>query len=201
MKASFTVDAYPGRPFEGKVRQVRNSPTTTNGVVTYDAVIDVDNDKHLLRPGMTANITFVLDQVNDVIKIPNAALRFKPSREQMIALWEKFGGGHHGSGHHGGGGSGGSSAGSGGGGGMGGDMGMGMSMGSGNGPNRFGDKRPLFKLVDGKPKMVLVKTGLSDGSSTQMVEGDLEPGDQLITEINNLVVGPSSSTSRRLGPF
>jgi HlyD family secretion protein len=202
MKATFTVDAFPGKPFEGKVRQVRNSPTTTNGVVTYDAVIDVDNDKHLLRPGMTANITFELDKVSDVVKIPNAALRFKPTREQMMALWEKFGGGHHGSGHHGGGngGSGAGSGGSGGGaGGMGGEWAMGS--GSGNGPNRFGDKKPIWKLVDGRPKMVLIKPGLSDGSSTQMLEGDIEAGDQLVTEVNGLVVGPSSSTSRRLGPF
>ena len=50
----------------------------------------------------------------------------------------------------------------------------------------FGDKKPVCKLVDGKPKMVLVKPGLTDGSSTQMLEGDLEPGDQLITEIQGL---------------
>ena len=86
MKATFTVDAFPGKTFEGIVRQVRNSPTTTQGVVTYDAVIDVDNADHALRPGMTANVTFVLEQVADAIKIPNAALRFKPTRDQMLAL-------------------------------------------------------------------------------------------------------------------
>src|SRR6185503_3398124 len=69
MKAQFTVDAFPGKTFEGVVRQVRNSPTTTQGVVTYDAVIDVDNSDHALRPGMTANVTFVLAQVADAIKI------------------------------------------------------------------------------------------------------------------------------------
>jgi len=68
MKATFTVDAHPGTTFEGTVRQVRNSPTTTSGVVTYDAVIDVDNHEHLLRPGMTANVTFVLQKVDDVIE-------------------------------------------------------------------------------------------------------------------------------------
>src|SRR5438552_701529 len=102
MKATFTVDAHPNVPFEGTVRQVRNSPTTTSGVVTYDAVIDVDNHEHLLRPGMTANVTFVLDKVDNVIKIPNAALRFKPSRDQMTALNDKFGLGR-GSGMRGGG--------------------------------------------------------------------------------------------------
>ncbi|HSK05684.1 MAG TPA: efflux RND transporter periplasmic adaptor subunit, partial [Kofleriaceae bacterium] len=83
MKATFTVDAFPGKAFEGVVRQVRNAPTTTSGVVTYDAVIDVDNPDKSLRPGMTANVTFVLAQVADAVKIPNAALRFKPTREQM----------------------------------------------------------------------------------------------------------------------
>jgi hypothetical protein len=81
-----------------------------------------------------------------------------------------------------------------------------MGSGSGNGPNRFGDKKPVWKLVDGRPKMVLIKPGLTDGSSTQLVvDGNdpppLEPGDQLVTEVNGLVIGPSTSTSRRLGPF
>src|SRR6185503_13329895 len=93
MKATFTVDAFAGKTFDGKVRQVRNAPTTTSGVVTYDAVIDVDNPDKTLRPGMTANVTFVLAQVADAVKIPNAALRFKPTREQMQALREQFGGG------------------------------------------------------------------------------------------------------------
>jgi HlyD family secretion protein len=91
MKATFTVDAFPGKVFEGVVRQVRNAPTTTSGVVTYDAVIDVDNIEKTLRPGMTANVTFVLAQVADAIKIPNSALRFKPTREQMVALREQLG--------------------------------------------------------------------------------------------------------------
>ena len=195
MKATFTVDAYPGKNFEGVVRQVRNSPTTTSGVVTYDAVIDVDNHDKLLRPGMTANVTFVLQKVDDVVKIPNAALRFKPSRDQIAALMAKYGGGrgsgHRGSGHRGSGGSGGS-----GGGGEGpGGPGMGGPMGMGGG-KRDPDRKMLFKLVDGKPKMVFVKLGLTDGSSTQLVEGDVESGDQLITEIQGL-----PAQQRKMGAF
>ena len=197
MKATFTVDAFPGKTFEGQVRQVRNSPTTTQGVVTYDAVIDVNNQDHALRPGMTANVTFVLDQVNDAIKIPNAALRFKPTRDQMMALAEKFGmkrGGGSGSGHR----HRGSGAGSG-------DTAGGPAMprpdaasgASGATGMKFGDKKPVWKLVDGKPKMVLIKPGLTDGSSTQMVEGDLQPGDQLITEIQGLKTSPN----RKIGAF
>jgi len=196
MKATFTVDAYPGKNFEGTVRQVRNSPTTTSGVVTYDAVIDVDNHDKLLRPGMTANVTFVLQKVDDVVKIPNAALRFKPTRDQIAALMEKFGGGrgsgHRGSGHRG---SGEGSGGSGAGGpmGMGGPPGMG---GPGGGMKRDPDRKMLFKLVDGKPKMVFVKLGLTDGSSTQLLEGDVEAGDQLITEIQGL-----PAQQRKIGAF
>ncbi len=202
MKATFSVDAYPGRTFDGVVRQVRNSPTTVSGVVTYDAVIDVDNEKHELRPGMTANITFVLDQVADTIKIPNAALRFKPTRDQMLAIRERFGGGKGGSGsghhHHDGSGSGsGSVAGDGSGAGIKIDGSTGAS--GGGMKMNFGDKKPVWKLVDGKPKMVLIKPGLTDGTSTQLVEGELQPGDQLITEILGLPTAPANQ--RKVGAF
>jgi HlyD family secretion protein len=205
MKATFTVDAFPGRQFEGVVRQVRNAPTTTQGVVTYDAVIDVDNSDGALRPGMTANVTFVLAQVADAVKIPNSALRFKPSREQLQAVYAEFGGrgGRGGRGSDGSGGrwrgsDGAGRAGSGSPGGTAGGPGGPGGMGGEGSPKRdFGDKKPVFKLVNGRPKMVLIKPGLTDGSSTQMLEGDLEPGDQLITEIIGAPTGPT----RKLGAF
>jgi HlyD family secretion protein len=75
---SFTVDAFPERKFTGKVRQIRNSPTTVQNVVTYDTVIDVSNPDLKLRPGMTANASIVTAQRTSVLRIPNAALRFKP---------------------------------------------------------------------------------------------------------------------------
>jgi HlyD family secretion protein len=205
MKATFTVDAFPGKTFDGLVRQVRNAPTTNQGVVTYDAVIDVDNKELKLRPGMTANVTFVLQQVENAIKIPNAALRFKPSRDQMMAIFQKFGGGprgrRNGSGGPGGGpGERGERAGSGGAGGSG-DSGMprmdAMTGASGGGMRGTGDRKPVWKLVDGKPRIAFVKTGLTDGSSTQMLEGDLQPGDQLITEIQGLPM----TTRGKMGAF
>ena len=203
MAATFTVDAFPGRQFKGVVRQVRNSPTTTQGVVTYDAVIDVDNSDHALRPGMTANVTFVLAQVADAIKVPNSALRFKPSREQLMAVFAEFGG-RRGSGGGSGGGSGrrrGSDGAGGGPGEAGGGGGGGGGSGGGGGMGMFGrdlgDKKRLWKLVDGKPRPVLIKPGLTDGSSTQMVEGDLQPGDQLVTEIIGAPTGPT----RKVGAF
>jgi HlyD family secretion protein len=75
---AFTVDAFPDRKFSGKVRQIRNSPTTVQNVVTYDTVIDVSNPDLKLRPGMTANASIITAQRSGVLKIPNAALRFRP---------------------------------------------------------------------------------------------------------------------------
>jgi HlyD family secretion protein len=86
MTASFTVDAYPNEHFTGRVRQIRNAPQTVQNVVTYDAVIDVDNAELKLRPGMTANVTFVYAERDKVIRVPNAALRFRPSPELLAKL-------------------------------------------------------------------------------------------------------------------
>jgi HlyD family secretion protein len=77
-QVDFTVDAYPTRTFHGVVAQVRNSPTTVENVVTYDAVVSVNNYDQKLKPGMTANIAVVIAQRTNVLKIPNAALRFRP---------------------------------------------------------------------------------------------------------------------------
>ncbi len=199
MKATFTVDAFPGKTFNGVVRQVRNAPTTTQGVVTYDAVIDVNNADLALRPGMTANVTFVLDQVENVVKIPNSALRFKLSREQITQIREKFGGSGRGSGsgRRGAGGSGEWSGGSGASGGGAPEMAGGSGAGGGGRGGRDPNRKQLWKLVDGKPKMVFVKTGLTDGSTTQLLEGELAPGDQLITEIQGL----PAQVRRKTGAF
>lgn len=75
----FTVDAYPDIIFKGKVFQVRNAPITIQNVVTYDVVVKVDNPELKLKPGMTANVSIIIDTKKDVLKIPNAALRFRPS--------------------------------------------------------------------------------------------------------------------------
>ncbi len=77
-RATFSVDAYPGRAFPAKVRQVRNSPQSVENVVTYDVVLDVDNEEQLLKPGMTANVSVVTAEASDVLKVPTAALRFQP---------------------------------------------------------------------------------------------------------------------------
>ena len=79
LATTFTVDAYPGRIFEGTVVQVRNSPIVTQNVVTYNVVVRVDNRDLALKPGMTANVSIRVRKLADVLKIPNAALRFRPS--------------------------------------------------------------------------------------------------------------------------
>lgn len=76
--ATFDVDAYPARTFEAEVRSVRNAPTTVQGVVTYEVVLGVDNEEGLLRPGMTASAEITTDRARDVLRVPNAALRFTP---------------------------------------------------------------------------------------------------------------------------
>jgi HlyD family secretion protein len=77
-QATFTVDAFPQQPFIGRIRQIRNAPINVQNVVTYDAVIDVENPELKLRPGMTANVTVVYAQTSDALRVPNAALRFRP---------------------------------------------------------------------------------------------------------------------------
>jgi HlyD family secretion protein len=83
MSASFVVDAYPDQRFGGVIHQIRDSPQTLQNVVTYDAVIDVDNPEHRLRPGMTANVTFVYAERKGVLHVPSAALRFRPPEDLL----------------------------------------------------------------------------------------------------------------------
>jgi len=77
-RAIFRVDAYPDRMFESKVKEVRSTPKTSNGVVTYQTVLSVDNSERLLQPGMTATAEITVTQVRDATLVPNAALRFTP---------------------------------------------------------------------------------------------------------------------------
>jgi len=80
--ARFTVDAFPGKDFDGKIQQLRLNPVSTQNVVTYNVVIDVNNPEQKLKPGMTANLTITIDERNDVLKVSNAALRFTPQDTQ-----------------------------------------------------------------------------------------------------------------------
>lgn len=193
MKATFTVDAFQGKTFEGSIRQVRNDPTTTSGVVTYDAVVDVENADLELRPGMTANVTFTLESVAEAVRISNSALRFKVSPDQIASM---MGGRPPAIGSDG--------------------MKLAMSAPPSGGnmpppppdaPMMMGgtskkapvtDRKLVWKLVAGQPQPISVKVGLSDGSLTQLVDGDLKAGDLLITEATGL---PSSGMPRKIGVF
>ncbi|MBM4202321.1 MAG: efflux RND transporter periplasmic adaptor subunit, partial [Gammaproteobacteria bacterium] len=77
--ATFTVDAYPERVFKGVVRQIRMNPSVQQNVVTYDVVVTVDNTERLLLPGMTAVVTIRIAERQQVLRLPLAALRFRPS--------------------------------------------------------------------------------------------------------------------------
>ncbi|MBI2678459.1 MAG: efflux RND transporter periplasmic adaptor subunit [Candidatus Koribacter versatilis] len=92
-RVSFKVDAFPNQTFYGQVLQVRMNPTTVQNVVTYDTVVNFDNPDMKLFPGMTAYVTIPVAQANDVIKVPNGALRYKPDlpADQVRALYKKYG--------------------------------------------------------------------------------------------------------------
>jgi len=161
--ASFTVDAYPSEVFKGVIRQIRNSPQTVQNVVTYDAVIDVANPDLKLRPGMTANVTFVYAEKDDVLKIPNAALRFRPP-PGLLAEGARVPGGN-----------------------VAGAVRPEAAKGQGRGPETP-DRRTVWILRDGKPWPVRIRTGISDGSATEVLEGELQPGGEVVTDS----VGPPS---------
>ena len=82
----FTVDAYPDRTFHGTVKQIRIAPIVVQNVVTYDVVITVDNTDLKLMPGMTANVSIVVASKEGVLKVPNTALRFKPTEKDGVSL-------------------------------------------------------------------------------------------------------------------
>ena len=78
MEATFTVDAYPSERFRGRINMIRNAAQVVQNVVTYDAVIEVANPELKLKPGMTATVSVIADRRADVLRVPNAALRFRP---------------------------------------------------------------------------------------------------------------------------
>ena len=170
MDATFTVDAYPSRTFKGKIRQIRNAPQTQQNVVTYDAVIDVSNPGLELRPGMTANVTFIYDHRDSALRVANAALRFQPPPELARAAWGGGGGpGQKGGGQRG--------PGSGEGGGR--RMGGGRP---GGGGGETPDRRMLWVLRGPTPTPVRVRAGVSDGTNTEIETTELHEGDHVVTD-------------------
>jgi HlyD family secretion protein len=129
----FTVDAYPESIFSGHVSEVRNSPIIVQNVVTYDVVVKVENPKLMLKPGMTANVRIITAVRNDVLKIPNAALRFTPPDARKENAGQKG--------------------------------------------------KAVWIVENDKPKRLPVTIGISDGSFTEMITGDVRQGQELIAEV------------------
>ena len=169
--ASFTVDAFAGRRFEGEVRQVRKAATVISNVVTYTVVISAANPDLGLLPGMTANVRIVTAQKDKVLKVPNAALRFRPTNggdeskataavspapTSTAAAPKGAGAGR------GGGGTGGGSSG-----------------------------RVWIVGDDGKAKAVEVRLGLTDGSMTEIVSGDIKDAQEVIVGQQTAAKPPS----------
>lgn len=182
---TFAVDAYPSRRFKGTVQQVRNAAIMVQNVVTYDAVVGVDNKELLLKPGMTANVEFLVSRKEDVLKIPNAALRFRPLSERQPPAQVAAAGQAGGPGAEAGGGAG--------------RRGGSPNAGQGSrnregGVNRQGT---VYTIRDQKAIPVRVRLGISDGSYSEVVAGDLKAGDQIILSM----ASQTSSTPRRFFGF
>ncbi|HEV8376894.1 MAG TPA: efflux RND transporter periplasmic adaptor subunit [Candidatus Polarisedimenticolia bacterium] len=197
MEATFFVDAFPSERFTGTVRQIRNAPQTVQNVVTYDAVLDVSNPDLKLKPGMTANITFVTAERAGVLRVPNAALRFRPPPEMAASLRDGAAGetgGRTASAAGRGKGRGGGGGGPGAGGGRG---GWGRGGTDGGGEAGTPDRKTVWVLRDDKPVRVPFRAGVTDGSVTEMTEGQLREGDKVITAVTG---GVADRSGQQGGP-
>jgi HlyD family secretion protein len=151
---NFSVDAFQNLQFTGTVKQVRLNPTIQENVVTYNVVAIVDNEDEKLLPGMTANIHFVVAQKNDVLRVPNAALRFQPKDNQLSD--------------------------------------------SGKASLKTASSK-LYILKENKPSLINVVTGISDGNHTEIISGEINPGDSII--ISEAVDKKESESKFRLRFF
>ncbi len=214
LDARFTVDAYPGQEFTATIFQIRSQPNVQQNVVTYDAILRVENPEGKLRPGMTANVRIVCQRRDSVIRVPNAALRFKPAVELVMApapgtpgapgaggAGSGFpGGGHPGADSAGGGG--GFRPGGGGGGGFPGGGGRGGG-GGGGGGRRGADGGRMFtrvyKTSGDKVVAVPFKAGISDDEFTEVLSGPISAGDEIVTEASGGNV-PAAAPKPQSGP-
>ncbi|MGH7983633.1 MAG: efflux RND transporter periplasmic adaptor subunit [Candidatus Udaeobacter sp.] len=152
----FTVDAFPMRTFHGKVVQVRNAPITVQNVVTYDTVIGVSNPDLKLKPGMTANVSIIVAHKDNVLQIKNAALRYRPAEAAPAEMSSaKVASGGSTSRTQG---------------------------GAQRAParERRSSERTVYALSGDRPRPVQIKTGISDGVVTEVIEG-LKEGDRVVT--------------------
>jgi HlyD family secretion protein len=215
---SFTVDAYPDLTFSGTVFQIRLQPTILQNVVNYTVIIDVPNPDLKLMPGMTANITVMIQQVQNVTKIPASALKFWPPQDYLDKAMKEYpdsvkkflariiefrkrmgtqGRTNSYANMQ-------TASGQGGSGGQGGTQSRGAS-GSGGGPgsaNRSSRGHMgivWVRSIDNKLMPHRVKTGLTDGSSTQ-VEGNLKENDEIVVGVVNNQ-STATTTQTQQSPF
>ena len=155
--ARFTVDAFPNRRFDATISDISFASVTTEGVVTYDARLAVDNSDLALRPGMTATVSVVTREANDVVLVPSAAFRFRPPATERnsggFGLQDLFGGRR-----------------------------MGRIFERREPTVSTDGSRTLYVLRDGQPTATRVRTGSTDGENTEIVSG-LEEGDFVVTGI------------------
>jgi HlyD family secretion protein len=183
-KVSFTVDAYPDSKFNGKISQIRLAPLVTQNVVTYTAVVDVANPDLKLYPGMTANITATTAERNDVLAVPNAALRFQPANAAAL-------------------GAAGNSA-----------TGTKRVAAAGANPNAGAAGRragraaltegqsmgTVYKAVGEELVPVRLVLGLTDGVNTEVVKGTLAEGDQFVVAAASAAKATSAASTSPFAP-
>ena len=174
-KVDFTVDAYPDKHFTGSVSQVRLNPSIVQNVVTYPVIIDVDNPELLLKPGMTANVTVLIDQRENVLKVRSAALKFMPSMDKQVKMPTRTRENSH-------------------------------AASASSNPDSGGQFRkwassPKVWILgkEGRPKPVLVQTGLSDGSVTEVISDSLKEGEEVI--ISQANGSSNNTTTQQVNPF
>jgi len=187
--ARFEVAAYDDKQFEGVVRQVRLQPQTISNVVTYYVVVEAANEDNLLLPGMTATIDFIVDERQDVLTVPNKALRFKPSDGVLQDFFAQRRAERQ------------NSAGEDGpptgepGEGMGGPP---PGMGSEGESERKAPRMVWYVDTDGNLAATPVQTGISDGSNTEIVASrDLDEGMQVILGLQTATTSESDNSERR----
>ena len=174
LEARFTVDAYPGATFNGTIRDVRQAPTTIQNVVTYPAVIDAPNPDRKLRQGMTASVIITTARKDDVLRVPNAALRWTPGDAALQELMPQ----RHGVPTQA-------------------RTASAAARGAREG-HQAGRAGRVYKMENGNPVPVLVRVGFSDGQRTELIEG-LADGDWVI--VGGGESRGSGQAARRGGPF
>ena len=190
-EVTFTVDAYATRRFRGTVAQVRNAPTVVQNVVTYNAVVRIDNKELLLKPGMTANVQFLVSQKNDVLTVPNLAIRFRLPAEKadspsQVRRTDQGSGAVRGVPRGSGEGRRGGSQGR--------ESGDRKGTQEGQGAADTSRWATVYLLRDQKPVSVRARLGITDGAITEVIESEVKEGERVIVAMSDNS-GPNTSPS------